>query len=237
MLADVLFNSMISTRLLSLVFLLCPSLALPDNESTCYGTTSNGRLEDGVPLPGSGRNFVSYGIIPELVGRTYVHSKVRDVIVTAYRILETEQSGKVFKYAETGARLGGKFPPHKTHQNGLSVDFMVPVLIDSDRSAHLPTHALNRYGYDIEFDERGRFGEYRIDFEALGAHIVALHKAAEIHAVGIRRVLFDPQLQPLLYNTRYGDYIRRNIEIPLKRSWVRHDEHIHVDFVVECRPL
>lgn len=214
------------------VFLSAPISA---TQSTCYGTTSKGRLEGGVQLPGSGSNFVSYGSIPELSGRTFVHSKVRDVIVAAYKILETEQAGKVFKYAECGLEQGGEFWPHKTHQNGLSVDFMVPVLDDSGKSVHLPTHPLNRYGYNIEFDDRGRYGEYQIDYEALGAHIAALHKSANKHDVGLWRVLFDPKLQPYLYKTRYGDYIRNNIKIPNKRSWVRHDEHIHVDFIVRCR--
>ena len=72
-------------------------------------TTSKGRLEGGVQLPSSGPNFVSYGSIPELIGRTFVHSKVRDVIVAAYEILESEQTGKMFKYAETGAKQTATF--------------------------------------------------------------------------------------------------------------------------------
>lgn len=60
-------------------------------ESTCYGTTSKGRVENAVPLPSEGRNFVSYGSFPELAGRTYVHSKVHDVVADAYRLLEAEQ--------------------------------------------------------------------------------------------------------------------------------------------------
>jgi penicillin-insensitive murein endopeptidase len=224
-------------RSFTFLFLSFLPICLLGMESTCYGTTSNGRLANGVQLPGSGPNFISYGSIPELTGRTFVHSSVRDVIVAAYRILETDQPGKVFKYAESGAQGGGRFPPHKTHQNGLSVDFMVPVLDGRGKSVHLPTHALNRYGYDLEFDDRGRYAEYQIDYEALGAHMVALHKAARSHGMGIWRVLFDPRLQSYLYATRYGEYIRSNIEIPAKRSWVRHDEHIHVDFIVECRPM
>lgn len=224
-------------RAFLLATLVCHLPAAFADESICFGTTSNGRLEGGVQLPGSGPNFVSYGRIPELMGRTYVHSKVRDVIVAAYRELESQVPDKVFKYAETGGEAGGKFSPHKTHQNGLSVDLMVPVTEPSGRSVHLPTHALNQYGYDIEFDRNGRYGEYQIDFDALGAKIVALHNSATSHGIGIRRVLFDPRLQPHLYNTRYGVYIRDNIEIPTKRSWVRHDDHIHVDFVVECRAL
>ena len=220
---------------LVLLVVLIPNASAQD--STCYGTTSNGRLEKGVKLPGSGPNYVSYGNLPELVGRTYVHSKVRDVIVDAYRMLETQQPGKVFKYAETGFKEGGQFKPHKTHRNGLSVDFMVPVMDKAGRSVHLPTNALNKYGYNINFDSVGRYDEYHIDYEALGAHIVSLHRAAQNHGIGIWRVLFDPQLQPMLYETSFGDYIKRNVKIPTKRSWVRHDEHYHVDFIVECRPM
>ena len=217
-----------------LVWLCTPSFA---KESTCYGTTRHGRIEDAVKLPDSGPNFVSYGNIPELAGRTYVHSKVRDVVISAYKLLEKEQPGKVFKYAETGTRQGGKFWPHKTHQNGLSVDLMVPVLDEQENSVHLPTNPLNEYGYAIEFDDEGRYEDYRIDFEALGALIVALHRSASSHGIGLWRVLFVPNLQPYLYKSTYGDYIRANITIPTKRSWRPHDEHIHVDFVVKCLPL
>lgn len=224
-------------RVIATSALACISAVVLASESVCYGTTHAGRLEGGVELPSVGPNFVSYGNIPELAGRTYVHSKVRDVVVAAYQRLEREQPGKVFKYAETGAETGGPFSPHKTHQNGLSVDFMVPVVDGSGKSVHLPTHALNRYGYDIEFDERGRYDGYRIDFEALAAHIVALHEAAKNRGVGIWRVVFDPGLQPFLYDTPYGAYIREHVDFTSKRSWVRHDEHIHVDFIVECRPL
>lgn len=205
--------------------------------SVCYGTTSNGRLENGVQLPEKGPNFVSYGTVPEIAGRTYVHSKVRGVIVEAYRMLEQDQPGKVFKYAETGFREGGRFKPHKTHRNGLSADFIVPVIDSTGKSVHLPTHPFNKYGYGIEFDVKGRFEDYSIDYEALSAHVVALHKAAIRQGIGIWRVIFDPELAPNLYKTKYGEYIKRHIEIPPKPSWVRHDEHYHVDFQVGCKPI
>jgi len=224
-------------RAIALILLVFLSSPAPAQDSTCYGSTRNGRLENGVKLPSEGANFVSYGKLPALAGRTYVHSKVRDVIIDAYRWLETEQPDKVYKYAETGFAEGGRFKPHKTHRNGLSVDFMVPVLDAQGRSVHLPTHPLNRYGYNIELDESGRYEGYQIDYEALGAHLAGLHKAARTHGVGIWRVIFDPGLQPYLYRTRYGDYVRNNIDIPTTRSWVRHDEHYHVDFIVQCKPI
>jgi len=214
--------------------LLVPELGQA-TESTCYGTTNNGRLENGVALPQEGNNFISYGAFPRIAGRTYVHSIVRAVVLDAYRRLETEQPGKVFKYGETGFEKGGRFKPHKTHQNGLSVDFFVPVLDHDGRSAYFPTHLLNKYGYQFEFNEEGKHKDYRIDFEALGAHIVSLHQAADQAGIGLWRVLFAPDLQPLLYATRYGPYIKEHVTIPKKPSWVRHDEHIHVDFNVPCQ--
>lgn len=204
-------------------------------ESTCYGTTSNGKLEGGVKLPSAGNNYVSYSKTAEIVGRTYVHSKVAEIILSSYQWLEAETPGKVFKYAETGFKEGGQFKPHKTHRNGLSVDFMVPVVNEAGKSVHLPTHYFNKLGYSIEFDGVGKYDEYQIDYEALAAHIVSLHNAAVAQGVDLWRVIFDPQLQPFLMSTKYGEYLKKNIQFSKKRSWVRHDEHYHVDFKVPCK--
>lgn len=206
------------------------------DESICYGTTADGRLEGGVKLPGSGSNFVAYSDIASLVGRTYVHSVVHDIVINSYMSLAITEPEKVFKYAETGFKAGGKFKPHKTHQNGLSVDFMVPVLDERGRSVHLSTHPFNRLGYDIEFDAKGRYENLTIDYTALAAHIVELHKQSKQRGYELWRVIFDPQLQPYLFETRYGQYLKDNITFSTKRSWVRHDEHYHVDFEVPCLP-
>ncbi len=203
--------------------------------STCYGTTSNGRLESGVKLPSSGKNFESYSTIARLAGRTYVHSSVKEIIIEAYKTLETEQPNKVYKYAESGFEEGGQFKPHKTHRNGLSVDFMTPVIDKKGKSVHLPTNMFNRYGYDIEFDKNDQYDELTIDYEALAAHIVALHQQAKKQGHDLWRVIFDPQLQPNLFKTKYAAYLKQNIQFSTKRSWVRHDEHYHVDFSIPCK--
>lgn len=204
-------------------------------ESTCFGTTANGRLENGVELPSSGDNFVTYSTIARLAGRTYVHSTVRDILLSSYARLHNELPDKVYKYAETGFESGGRFRPHKTHQNGLSVDFMTPVIDKKGNSVHLPTHPFNRFGYDIEFDPLNRYQGLSIDYEAMSAHIVALHKEAVAHEVDLWRVIFDPKLQPYLFNTKYGSYLKEHIQFSKKRSWVRHDDHYHVDFEVPCK--
>lgn len=214
------------------VLLLQQAFAAP---SICYGSTANGRLENGVRLPSEGANFVAYSDIAVLAGRTYVHSEVYEILLAAWKVLEKEQPDKVYKYAETGFEEGGEFSPHKTHRNGLSVDFMTPMINGDGKSVHLPTHPFNRFGYDIEFDEKGHYKDLRVDYEALAAHIVALHKATQARGHKIWRVIFDPKLQAGLYDTRYGDYIREHIQLSKKPSWVRHDEHYHVDFIVPCK--
>ncbi|MDY6978898.1 MAG: penicillin-insensitive murein endopeptidase [Pseudomonadota bacterium] len=223
-------------RYLTVVLFIVSSFVIAE-ESTCFGTTANGRLSGGVKLPGEGNNFVSYSTTAEIAGRTYVHSSVREIIVEAYQRLESEAPGKVYKYAETGFRQGGQFKPHKTHQNGLSVDFMVPVVNRKGDSIHLPTHYFNKLGYAIEFDEEGQYKDYRIDYEAMAAHIVALHKMSKSKGFGLWRVIFDPQLRPHLMQTRYGEYLQTHVQFSKKRSWVRHDEHYHVDFEVPCKKI
>jgi len=131
--------------------------------------------------------------------------------------------------------MGGQFKPHKTHRNGLSVDFMVPVINRDGKSVHLPTHYFNKLGYSIEFDSVGNYEEYKIDYEALAAHIVALHKESIVRGFDLWRVIFDPKLQPYLISTKYGEYLRANIQFSKNRSWVRHDEHYHVDFEIPCQ--
>jgi penicillin-insensitive murein endopeptidase len=74
-----------------------------------------------------------------------------------------------------------------------------------------------------------------VDYEALAAHIVSLHKAAKDNGYDLWRVIFDPQLQAGLLKTKYGVYLQANIQLSKKRSWVRHDEHYHVDFRVPCQ--
>lgn len=205
-------------------------------ESECFGTTSDGYMNNGVKLPASGNNYVGYSSAARLAGRTYVHSSVRDIVVAAYARLEDDMPNKVFKYAETGFKEGGQFKPHKTHRNGLSVDFMVPVVDEMGVSVHLPTNLSNRLGYDIEFNEKGEYGSLTIDYEAMAAHIVALHKEARSNGHELWRVIFDPQLQPYLFETDYAGYLRDNIQFSKRRSWVRHDEHYHVDFDIPCKP-
>ncbi len=204
-------------------------------ESICYGTTKNGRLENSVKLPDKGANFMPYSSVGVIAGRTYVHSKVFEVIVKTYDILNKTHPDKIFMYGETGFKNGGRFRPHKTHQNGLSADFMVSVLDKAGESVPLPTSIFNKFGYSLEFDKKGKYKDYTIDFEAMAAHLMTLHKECRKAGIGIQRVIFDPELQPHLFKVRHGNYLIKNLIFSKKCSWVRHDEHYHTDFKVKCK--
>ncbi len=205
--------------------------------SVCFGTIAKGRLENAVQLPTEGKNFTPYSSLGVTLGRTYVHSKVSEVVLEAYRRMEVSAQSKVFVYGETGWAAGGRIRPHRTHQNGLSVDFMVPIVDDSGRSVPLPTTPSNKFGYNIEFDVNGKYDVYAIDFEAIAEHLYQLNIAGHARGVVITRVIFDPPYLPKLLATKHGKYLKANVSFMKGKAWVRHDEHYHVDFAVPCRPL
>jgi penicillin-insensitive murein DD-endopeptidase len=221
-----------STAGLVLLLTLMPASAA---DSICYGTPANGRIERAVQLPANGKNFHAYSRVGVALGRTYTHARAADAITGAYSMLARSAPDKIYVYGETGFAKGGRFKPHRTHQNGLSVDFMVPVVDAKGRSVPLPGNATNRYGYDIEFDADARYHDLRIDFEALGEHLYALDQAGRRSGARIGRVIFEPAYLPKLFATRRGPYLRRKIEFTRGKVWWRHDEHYHVDFVTECR--
>ena len=215
---------------------LAPSIALAA-ASQCFGKVGNGRLEHGVKLPLRGANFSAYSVLAAGAGRTYLHAAAARTVVDAYARLASASPASRFVYGETGLASGGRFKPHRTHQNGLSVDFFVPVRDASGQPAVLPTEMQSRFGYDIEFDVRGAYKQYRIDFAALAEHLYQLHAAAQANGAGIGKVIIDTAFLPQLFATPRGAWLKLNVPFMKGKPWVRHDEHYHVDFALPCKPL
>jgi len=205
-------------------------------ESKCFGTVSNGRIESSVKLPLNGENFATYSAVASAAGRTNVHSKVAAIIQSAYTALANTTPQVTYVYGETGWPSGGRIRPHRTHQNGLSVDFFVPVRDRAGKSVPLPTSITNRLGYDIEFDASGQFGEYTIDFSALAEHLYQLDRAAKTQGSALSLVILDPPYLPKLFATSRGPYLKQNLPFMKGKAWVRHDEHYHIDFAIKCVP-
>ena len=220
---------------LPVALLLAVTCSAAGAASQCYGTVASGRLEGGVKLPSDGPNFGAYSMLAATMGRTYLHSHAARIVVDAYAAVDAARPGLRFVYGETGLRKGGRFAPHKTHQNGLSIDFFVPVRDSAGRSVALPTEPSTRFGYDLEFDSNGTFGQYQIDYEAIGEHLYQLDIVAKKQGAGIAKVIFDLNYLPKLYATARGPYLRRHVTFMKSQPWVRHDEHYHVDFAIACK--
>ncbi len=179
-------------------------------------------------MPISGENFSSYCLPCIAALRTYARSPVIDSVVTAFDDLAKTYPQTKFLYGEIGFPDGGQFRPHKTHREGLSVDLMVPL----KDGKIMKTNILNRYGYDVEFNKSGRGNQGEIDFASLNALIVALNKQAKVRGGKIRRIFFAPDLQSELKGANAGAL--SDIRFNKRQSWVRHDDHIHVDFMFPC---
>ena len=205
--------------------------------STCYGTPAQGRLQGGVQLPAHGQNYVPYSAMGVTLGRTYVHQTVRDIVVDAYEATRISAPKKRFMYGETGLATGGSFKPHRTHQSGVSVDFMVPVIDRAHKSVLMPTTIQNKFGYGLEFDEHGSLDDLQIDFEAMAEHLYQLAESAKKHHVKIKTVIFQKELLELLFQTKRGNVLRNTVPFMKTTPWIKHDEHYHMEFSLQCRPL
>jgi penicillin-insensitive murein endopeptidase len=205
--------------------------------STCYGTPAQGRLQGGVQLPVQGQNYVPYSTLGVTLGRTYVHQTVRDIVVDAYAATRINAPEKRFMYGETGLATGGPFKPHRTHQSGVSVDFMVPVVDRAHKSVLMPASIQNKFGYELEFDASGSLDDLQIDFDAMAEHLYQLAEAAKKRHVKIKTVIFQKELTELLFKTKRGQVLRSSVPFMKTQPWIRHDEHYHVDFSIPCRPF
>ena len=203
-----------------------------DTPSVSIGTPQDGRLAHGKRLPSSGANFRTYSRLGSFLGRTAVHDAVRDATLAAYETLAATRPETGYVYGETGWPRGGRFRPHRTHRSGVSVDYMTPVTNREGRSVPLPTWPWLRFGYDMAFEPDGctSGGSLCIDYPALAAHLRALHAVGHEHGVRIGRVIFAPDLQAGLFAA--DSDLRDLMAFSRNPSWVRHDDHIHVDFVL-----
>lgn len=203
--------------------------------SVCRGTVAKGRLEDGRRLPYWGDNYRAYSLLGFMLGRTFVHSAVRDAMRDAYAELKKSNPELRFVYAETGWPWGGNFAPHKTHANGTSVDFHVPVRTPEGQVTEVPTSPFHLLGYGMRFDKSGKSGSYQLDFDAIGQHLLALDKATRARGISIRLVIFDTRLQPRLRATKSGALAMSRMTFNARQAWWPHEDHYHVDFNVPCR--
>ena len=218
------------TVLLFVLYLFPGTLQLLENDakSKSIGHVANGRIENSKRMNFRGENFTTYSFGGYIFGRTYVHDRVRTIMLESYAACETLCPDVTFVVGEIGRKKGGKFLPHRTHQSGLSVDFMTP-LLKKEKHYRSFSHIFNLWTYRHEFDNDGHMGKVSIDFETMAKHLYELHKATRKEGLVIQKVIFDPVLRPKLLATTYGPKIK-HLPFTKKRVIIRHDDHYHVDF-------
>ncbi len=203
--------------------------------SVSKGVVSNGTLLNGKLLPYSGSNFQYFADVSFLKGRAFVHSSVKKIVVDSYKILETKSSNHRFYLMESSNKCGGKLDPHKTHQNGTSIDFMMPLLKNNQEYIGLDTIGITHYL--LNFDDRGRYSEdtlVKINFDLVALHLLELNKVAKKNGMKIGKVIIKLELKDELFASIYGKELLSNgIYFAQKLTPLIngvHDEHYHVDF-------
>lgn len=203
--------------------------------SKSLGTVSNGSIENATLLPFRGENYRYFDTASYLGGRAFMNNRVAATLEMSYDSLAKLNPDRNYCYMECSNQHGGKLFPHHTHQNGLSVDFMSPMI--SNNAACYDLDELGAGHYFIDFDDRGTYEdnpEISIDFNQIALHLLILQSAAQKNGLLIEKVIFKMELRDELYASPYGPelrksgiYITRNLT-PLINGL--HDDHYHVDF-------
>lgn len=204
-------------------------------ESQSVGSVSNGRLNNGKLLPFYGSNFNYFDKKSYLSGRAFLNSSVLNTILDSYKVLETKQPRRIFKIMECAHKNGGKLWPHRTHQNGLSVDFMMPKIKNK-----MPYYGLDSLGikhYWLAFNNHGQYSKdtsISIDFESVAEHILVLGKKAKKNHLKIEKVIIKVELKDELFRGKHGIKLKES-DIYFVRTLTPkinelHDDHYHIDF-------
>ncbi|HZV71176.1 MAG TPA: hypothetical protein VFG10_16595 [Saprospiraceae bacterium] len=204
--------------------------------SESIGSVRNGKLKNGWLIPYKGINFHYFSPFSYyILNNGFMNSSVYATVTDAYKTCETTCPGKKFTLMECTGKHGGRMLIHWTHQNGTSVDFMVPV-IRGDESGNW-IDRLGMLHYLIKFNEQGQFSlghKTVIDFETIARHILAIDDAAQQHGLRIRKILFNTNLHDELFSTPSGKILaERHLRfIPHLSDLINmvHDDHYHIDF-------
>jgi len=231
------FKIVLSSTVAVLLFLSIPEIIHKNKgKSESIGSVRNGSLKNGYLMPYSGTNFSYFSPFSYyILNNAYTHQKVYNTIIQAYKTCENTCPGIKFGLMETSDKHGGKLMIHRTHQNGLSADFMIPKKRKEKQSRVLDRLGLSHYLLFFDDDGKNNIAKsISLDFESMGKHIIALDDAAKTNGLAIRKIILKIALKDDLLATEAGKEIsRRGIYIVQNLSDIVdtvHDEHYHIDF-------
>lgn len=219
------------------VVLAIPEL-LHQNEgkSRAMGSPGKGTIENAWLIPYFGKNYRYFSPLSYFVlNRGYAHHRVHNAILEAYETCETTCPEALFRLMECGNKHGGEMWPHRTHQAGLSADFMLPKKLNNT-----PLRMLDHLGvwhYALQTDKSGNYtSRVTVDFETMGRHLIALDDAARKNGIRIKKVILKIDLKDDFFKTASGKKVKAR-GIYFARSLPKlvddlHDDHYHVDFAL-----
>ena len=228
--------------------------------SISHGTRSNGSLENAWLVPYSGSNYKYFSFYSfYIMDNAYLNDKVCRALEAAYKTCELTAPEVFYRYMECSDHDGGPVYFHKSHRNGLSVDFMVPKLKNGETFTSLDSWGLAHYF--LEFDNTGKLrntypflnfihpyfsgivGRYlidediEVDFESMAKHILALDDACKREHISIRKVIMKLEFKDEFFKTPTGQKVKaRGVPFAQKLSTAvnnMHDDHYHIDFKIK----
>jgi penicillin-insensitive murein endopeptidase len=218
------------------------ALAFPElthqnkDKAVASGTVGQGTIENAWLIPYFGKNYRYFSPLSYYVlNRGYAHHRVHKTVLAAYQACEATCPNVQFRLMECANKHGGKMWPHRTHQIGLSADFMLPKFRNG-RSHRLLDH-LGVWHYLLAADDSGAYSKrVNIDFETMGRHLLALDDAARANGLRIKKVILKIDLKDEFYASPSGKKVRQR-GIYFAKSLPRlidelHDDHYHVDFAL-----
>ena len=204
-------------------------------ESKNIGTLSNGKLENGKIMPFYGTNFTYFDRDSYLASRAFTSDIVKKIILNTYEALETTYPARKFFLMELSNHEGGKIYPHRTHQNGLSADFMMPKLKNGQPNYELDT--LGKQHYFLKFNNDGEYVQdptIKVDFDLIAKHIILLNEEANKQGYSIEKVIIKIEYKDDLFETPNGKLLKKSgIYVVNNLTQIVndiHDDHFHIDF-------
>ena len=204
-------------------------------ESVSKGSVGGGSLINGKLFPFKGKNFMYFDERSYLEGRGFLHSEVRDIVLDTYDSLSSVLPHRYFMIMECSRKNGGRMLPHRTHQNGLSIDFMMP--LKKDNKPYYGLDTLGALHYALTFDDAGKYvndDQVEIDFDIVSRQIVLLNYFAKKNGYRINKVIIKIELKDELYQSAFGDEIKKSgIYVVQGLTPIvnhMHDDHFHIDF-------
>jgi len=214
----------------------CTSTLNGKGKSKSEGSVKKGKLVNGRRFSRKKDNYKYFSFLSYvLFNRAWVHSKVLNITLDAYKDCKVKYPKRKFLIMECSNKKGGKMWPHRTHQNGTSIDFGSPLLKNKQPFTRDHNYGLRHYA--MKFDANGKLlrnPKIEIDFEMMAQHILALEIAARKRNMFVKKVLLKINLKDDLFKTKSGKILKkRNIYFAKYLQPIvdnMHDDHYHIDF-------